>query len=149
MTVAAERLTFSVECRAAEDGPVLSGVVLAEGRAATGGRAEVFAPGAVTWPPDGIGIATEHYGRPEVRAVPTRDEGGRIRIEARATPALFAAVQSGKRYLSVEFYALRETRTAGGVREIQRALVDQAALVSNPEYAQATAEIRSRRKVYV
>ncbi|MDE0338421.1 MAG: hypothetical protein OXI80_12180, partial [Caldilineaceae bacterium] len=139
----------SVECRAAEDGPMLHGVVLAEGRAATGGRAELFAPGAVTWPPDGIGIAVEHHGRAEVRAVPTRDAEGRIRVQAPATPAIFQAVQSGRRWLSVEFYSLREARTAGGVREIQRALVDQAALVSHPEYAHAQAEVRARRRVFL
>ena len=37
---------------------------------------EVFAPGACVWPSDGIGIVTEHHGRPEVRAVPVRDAGG-------------------------------------------------------------------------
>ncbi|MCY4020168.1 MAG: hypothetical protein OXG39_12245 [Chloroflexi bacterium] len=145
----AERLTFAVECRASESGPMLHGVILAEGRAATGGRAEVFAPGSVAWPGDGIGILGEHYGEELARAVPTRDATGEIRVSAPASPAVMAAVQSGRRFLSVEFHALREVRTAGGVREIQRAFVDRAALVPSPEYAQATAEIRARRKVYV
>ena len=30
------------------------------------------------------------------------------------------------------------------MREIQRALVESAAMVSSPEYAQATAEVRAR-----
>ena len=33
-----------VELREADDGPMLRGVVLQEGRAARGGRAEVFTP---------------------------------------------------------------------------------------------------------
>ena len=46
----------------------------------------------------------------------------------------------------MEFHAIREVRTAGGVREIQRALVDAAAMVASPEYAQATSEVRSTRR---
>ena len=37
--------------------------------------------------------------------------------------------------------------TAAGVREIERATVDAAALVPSGEYAQATAEVRSKREV--
>ena len=45
-------------------------------------------------------------------------------------------------YLSVEFFPSVETRTAGGVREVERALLVNAALVAKPEYPQATAEVR-------
>ena len=131
-----------VECRASEAGPTLHGTVIQEGRAARGHRAEVFAPGAVCWPADGIGVSTEHLGAVETRAVPTREPDGRITITAPATPAIFAAVKGGKRYMSVEFQALREVRTAAGVREIERAIVDQAALTDRPEYHQTAAEVR-------
>ena len=146
-----ERLTFTVECRSSEDGPMLRGVILAEGRAARGGRAEVFAPGALLWPDSGIAIRTEHRGRAEVSTVPTREPGGEIRISAPATPAIVAAVKAGRGHMSVEFHALREVRTAGGVREIERAYCDAAALTDSPEYEQSAAEIRSknRRRVWL
>ena len=146
MAVKAERIAAGVECRASADGPMLRGVIVPEGRAATGGRAEVFAPGSVTWPPDGVAILDSHLGRELGRAVPVRDPNGEIRIETKATPAMFEAVQSGRDKLSVEFFALRESRTRGGVREIGRALVDRVALVTSGEYAQAVAEVRSRRR---
>ena len=77
--------------------------------------------------------------------MPSREPDGRIVIETRATPEVFAAVeQGGKRHLSIEFRSLRETRTAGGIREIQRAFVDAAALTTRPEYEQTMAEVRQR-----
>ena len=72
---------------------MLRGVILTEGRAASGGRAELFAPGSVVWPSDRIGILTEHRATGEVRAVPTRDQATvEIRVEARATDAIRRAV---------------------------------------------------------
>lgn len=109
----------------------------------------MFTPGSLVWPSDGIAILTEHHGRPETRAVPERAPNGEIRIAARATPAVFAAVNAGRRFMSVEFNALEETRTAGGVREIQRAMVSAAALTDSPEYQQARAELRDRDEVRV
>lgn len=145
-----EVITVAAECRASDDGPMLHGVILQEGRAATGGRAEVFAPGSVVWPASGVEVLTEHRGAAVATAVPTREANGEIRIALPAGPALFAAYQAGKRMLSVEFHSLSEARTAGGVRELRRALVDRVALVRAGEYDQARAEIRSpRRKVYL
>ena len=140
-----DKLTCNVEIREAEDGPRLHGTVLQEGRAAAGGRAEVFAPGSVAWPASGIAIRTEHRGRAEAHAIPERGPLGEIRISAPATDAIKAAVAAGKTAMSVEFVAVRESRTAAGVREIERALVDAAALTDDPEYQQATAEVRERR----
>ena len=132
-----------VELREADDGPpTLRGVVLQEGRAAAGGRAEVFAPLSVVWPHNGIALRGEHRGSELARAVPIRDADGSLRIETRATPAILTAYKT-RRYFSVEFHSLAEVRTAGGVREITRALVDAAAMVSSPEYSQATAEVRA------
>ena len=142
------RLTTScqIELRETEGRkPRLQGVIVQEGRAAAGGRSELFVPGSVTWPESGIAIRTEHRGVEEVRAVPVREPNGEIRISAVANAAIVAAVADGKDHLSVEFYALQEDRTAAGVREVLRALVDGAALTSEPEYKQASAEIRSRR----
>ena len=134
-----------VELREADDGPMLRGVVLQEGRAAHGGRAEVFSPLSVVWPSDGIALRGEHRGSELARVVPIRDADGSLRVETRATEAILTAYKT-RRYFSVEFHALAEVRTAGGVREIQRALLEAAAMVSSPEYSQATAEIRSKRR---
>ena len=144
--------TCQIELRETEGRkPRLQGVIVQEGRAAAGGRAELFVPGSITWPESGIAIRTEHRGSEEVRAVPVRDPNGEIRISAVATPAIVAAVADGKNRMSVEFYALQEHRTAAGVREVLRALVDGAAMTSSPEYEQASAEIRSirRRRVWL
>ena len=137
-------MRVSVEIR--EAGGQLHGVILQEGRAATGRRAEVFAPGSVTWPADGIEILTEHYGKAETRAFPHRDALGRIKVRAKATDAIRRALGDGKTYMSVEFRAMEERKTAGGVREILRAYVEGAALVDNPEYDSTAAEVRSRKR---
>ena len=78
--------------------------------------------------------------------MPVREPDGSIRIAVRATPAIAAAVKSGRDAMSVEFFPLREHRTAGGVREITRALVDGATLTDDPEYSQTGAELRKRRR---
>ena len=46
--------------------------------------------------------------------------------------------------MSVEFHALEEQTTAGGIREIRRAFVPDVALVDDPEYGQTAAELRQR-----
>ena len=138
-----------VELREAADGPMIRGVVLQEGRAAQGGRAELFSPFSVVWPSNGIALLGEHHGPELARAVPTRDADGSLRIETRATPDILTAYATRK-FFSVEFRAIAEIRTAGGVREIQRALVDAAALVASPEYPNVKAEVRaSRRRVWL
>ena len=135
---------LTVEVR--EEGGELHGVLVQEGRAASGGRAEVFAPGSITWPADGVGILTEHRGQPETRAFPHRDQLGKISIRAQATVAIRDAISAGKKYMSVEFRSLDERVTRGGVREILSAYVAAAALVTSPEYDSSAAELRQRKR---
>lgn len=135
------RLNFEIR----EDGGDLHGTIVQEGRAASGGRAEIFAPGSVQWPADGVAILTEHLGSAETRAYPHRDAMGRIKVRAKATDAIKRAIAAGKRFMSVEFRALEERQTPGGVREILRAFVSAAALVSSPEYDSTAAELRSKQ----
>ena len=125
------------------EGERLEGVILQEGRVGSS-RAEVFAPGALTWDADGIAIRTEHRGREIARAIPARHPNSEIRISLKVNPEIRAAFDAGKRFLSVEFHALAEQRTAANVREIARAYVEAAAMTDDPEYTQARAEIRSR-----
>lgn len=138
---------FEIEIRQeANREPTLHGVMLTEGRAASGGRKEVFAPGSVSWPSEGVEIAPSHKAASESRAHPVRGGNGELRITARATEALRSAVQAGAKFMSVEFHALEERTTEGGVREILRCLVMRAALVSNPEYDTTAAELRNKKR---
>ena len=125
-----------------QEGRELVGVILQEGRAATGGRAEVFTPGSVQWPADGIDLLPEHRADSEVKAIPERQPDGRISIRAAATDALRRAYAEGRKYLSIEFHAVSAVHTRGGVREIQKAMVLAAAMVRTPEYNMAVAELR-------
>ena len=141
------RRDFEVEVREAERPgyePTLRGTMLTEGRAASGGRREVFAPGSVEWPSEGVAVRTEHRGEAETRAQVIRQRDGRLTITGRATEAIQAAVAAGRRFMSVEFLAREERTTSGGVREILRAFVDAAALTARPEYDTTAAEVRSR-----
>ena len=149
------KIGFEVEVRESDKPgyePTLRGVMLQEGRAASGGRREVFTPGSVSWPHDGVAILTEHHGQSVVRGQVVRERDGRLTISARATDAIREAVKAGKRYMSVEFQAVEERTTSGGVREILKALVSAAALVVSPEYDVTTAEVRKsepRRRLWL
>ena len=79
--------------------------------------------------------------------MPTRQPDGTIQIAVAATPAIVAAVKEGRNAMSVEFTAIREVRTVAGVREIERAFVEGAALTpeSQSEYFQTSAELRTKR----
>ena len=144
-----EKLHCPVEVRESASGPMLHGVLLQEGRAASV-RPEVFAPGSLVWASEGVAIRAKHLGVEDARAVPTREANGEIRIAAPASPAIVAAFNEGRKFLSIEFHALQETRSAAGVREIQQAFLPGVALVADPEYIQATAEVRStRRRVWL
>ena len=90
-----------------------------------------------------------HHGTPETGAVPTREADGQIRIDAPATRRLFEAVHSGRRFMSVEFFALEERTTQTDVREVQQALVRGARVSDLPEYDSTAAEIREREPVRV
>ena len=150
MVSVSDRLSFEVEVReASRPGyePTLHGIMIQEGRAASGGRREVFAPGSVEWPSQGVAVLTEHRGRMETRGQVIRQRDGRLTLTARATDAIRTAVEAGKRFMSVEFRALDERTTKGGVREVLRAFVDAAALVAAPEYDTTAAEVRSERRM--
>lgn len=148
----ADRLEFEAEIREDLDrqspGRIV-GTMLTTGRVA-GDRPEVFAPGGVTWPSGGVALLMEHRGREVMRFTP-EVRGAEVRIDAPLPDtalgrALADEIRSGKRRgMSVEFHALRETRTQG-VREIERALVDGVIATDNPSYSQTRVEVRDRRR---
>lgn len=133
-----------LEIRASDEGEHLNGVILQEGRAGTS-RKELFTPQSLSWPAEGVPLRTTHLQGEVGRVVPTRHPGGEIRIRLKVTPEIRAAFSEGKQFLSAEFFALRESRSAG-IREIEHALLSGTAMVSSPEYKQATAEIRSTQR---
>ena len=140
-----EKLHCPVEVRESATGPQIVGCLIQEGRVASV-RAEVFAPNSLVWASDGIALRAKHLGAEDSRAIPTRETNGEIRIAAPASAALVAAFNEGRKFLSIEFHAVQETRSKSGVREIQQAFLPGAALVSDPEYVQARAEVRTRRR---
>ena len=119
--------------------------LIQEGRVASV-RREVFAPRSLEWSSEGVSLRVGHGGETEVRSLPSRLPDGTIRVSARATPAMIAAVERGDQGMSIEFYSLRESRNRSGVREIQSAFLSGAAIVKDPEYQQGRAEVRSRRR---
>ena len=118
---------------------------------------EVFAPGALRWPDNGIRIDLEHASSPArgsvqppiLRAVPVVD-GDEVRIDAplpnttaardlaelmRAEPPVYTG-------LSVEFHSLREHRQRGQ-RIVDDARLDGAALTDDPSYPSTSVEVRT------
>ena len=140
-----ETLNCPIEIREAKDGPMLHGTLIQEGRAASV-RAEVFAPLSLVWASEGVAVRAEHRGVEVTRAIPTRESNGEIRIATPAPPEIVAAYNEGRKFLSIEFHAVQESRSASGVREIQQAFLPGVALVESPEYIQATAEVRTRQR---
>ena len=140
----------AVEIREAADSPGrLTGTILETGRVASD-RREVFVPGSVQFPANGIRLLAEHRGRQIMRVEPVIT-GSEIRIDA-ALPdtslgrEVASEIRSGrKRGLSVEFFPTSEA-TVSGVREVRGALIDAAAVVVDGAYSQARVEVRERRR---
>ena len=151
-----------VELRAADVGGGspgrLVGVLMRYGDAGEHGR-EVFAPGALRWPTNGVRVDLEHASSPArgsvqppiMRVIPfVSDDGAEVRIDA-PLPDTAAArdlavlmrsdppVYSG---LSVEFHAARQSYT-GGRRVIAEALLKGAGLTDNASYPDTNVEVRS------
>ena len=146
-----ESVVVPVEVReATADTPArLTGVLLPIGRVAID-RQEVFTPGSVTFPSNGVRLLLEHRGREVCRFTPVEDAtAGEWRIDAELpdTPEgveAAALVKSGRRpALSVEMYVLADQRVSR-VREIRSALIEATALCREGCYGQARAELRSR-----
>ena len=125
----------------------LTGTLIQTGRVA-GDRREVFTPGSIRWPANGIRLLAEHRGRMVGRFQPIED-GSEIRIDYPLPDTALgrevaAEVRAGRKAgMSVEFFATDEAQVQG-VREVRGALVDAAAVVESPAYDQARVEVRGR-----
>ena len=143
-----------VECRADDSrtspGRIV-GTLIEQGRIATD-RREVFAPGSIKWPHNGMRLLDKHYGAQVMRFVPVED-GAALRIDAPLPDTALgrrvaAEIRSGaRRDLSIEFFATDESAVSG-VREIRSALVDAVALADSGTrvYEQARAEVRAKAR---
>ena len=112
-------------------------------------RAEMFAPGALSWPDGGIVLNEQHNRQaPIMRFTPTQD-GNEVRIDAalpdtsRGRDAATMIRNGTMTGLSIEFRARSEGR-ANGMREIRRAELKAAALVDLPSYG-TSVEVRDRK----
>ena len=156
----ADTFRAAVELRDGGDGSPgrLAGVLMRYGAPGQHGR-EVFAPGALRWPDNGIRIDLDHASSPVrgsvqppiMRAVPVvSDDGAEVRIDA-LLPDTQAArdlatlmrsdppVYSG---LSVEFHPRREHRD-GGRRVVDDAELRGTGLTDTPAYPDTTVEVRN------
>ena len=145
-----DEIRFSVELRDDEQrGPGrLVGTLLRYNERAKD-RPELFEPGSLSWPKDGIVLNRQHERRsPILRFVP-RVEGTEVRIDetlpdTQAGRDAAAEIRAGLfRGLSIEFKAVRQ-RIVGGVRRIAEAVLGGAGLVDNPSYA-TSVEIRKKK----
>ena len=141
------RHTFGVEIREAVPGRRrLHGVMVTEGRAATGGRRELFAPGSVSWPSEGVGISIGHHNQVETRAHAIRDRAGQIEVSGDATAAIVDRDRARAEPAQCGIPESRGTRHGGRVREILSAFVPRAALTDDPEYDTTAAEVRAKAR---
>ena len=147
--------TRSIEIRFESDPDRLSpgrliGVLMPYGQRAQD-RPEVFEPGSLHWPDDGILLREMHKREsPIARFTPEATETEvRVNISLPDTAAGRDAASNVKggvlRGLSVEFRSEQET-TRDGVRVIQRAALEGAGLVDSPAYAGAAVEARGKRR---
>lgn len=129
----------------------LTGVLMTYGERASD-RPEMFDPGALYFPPNGLLVNEQHNRQaPILRASPTVD-GKTVLIDspfpdtARGRDAATNLREGVLTGLSVEFFPEKET-TRGGLRVIQRAFVPRAGLVDAPSYTGSTAEVRDRQDI--
>ena len=113
-------------------------------------RSETFSSGSLSWPEDGIVLRRQHQrGAPIMRVTPEL-RGNQVVLDAQlpdtaAGRDAAAEVRGGLfRGLSVEFSATSQ-RFAGGVRQIQAALLKGAGLVDSPDYVGSRVEVRGRK----
>ncbi len=157
MKVESRAVEIRIEADAERRGPgVLAGVLMPYGQRAQD-RAEVFEPGSLHWPANGVLLREMHVrARPIARFVPEATEAEvRVSILLPDTTAgrdAAANVRAGVlKGLSVEFRSEKET-VRDGIRVIQRASLVGAGLVDSGAYAGATVEARhkaGRRRLWL
>ena len=128
--------------------PRLVGILLPFGQVAKD-RPELFEPGSLTWPTDGVVLNRQHQrSAPIMRVLPVV-EGDELRIDqplpdTQAGREAALEIRQGLfKGLSVEFRATAQTITSG-IRRITAAVLTGAGLVDSPAYEAATVEARAK-----
>ena len=140
-----DEIRCKVEVREIEGKPRLVGTLLPFNVRAKD-RPEMFLPGSVSWPEDGLVLNRQHQrGSPIMRITPTSSTAG-LTVDA-VIPDTSAGRDAAEEIrgglltgLSVEFRATAQT-IVGGVRKITAAVLSAAALVDSPSYP-APVEVR-------
>ena len=126
----------------------LVGTLLTYGERASD-RPEVFVPGSLTWPAEGIVLRRQHVRAAPIARVVPELRGNAIVVDV-PLPDTAAGrdaaeeIRSGlMRGLSIEFVA-HVQRFVGGVRQILRGELSGAGLVDNPSYEGAAVSVRHK-----
>ena len=126
----------------------LTGTLITEGEQASD-RREVFLPGALSWPSEGIVLRRQHNRDSPITMIQPRREGNKIIVDenlpdTQAGRDTAVEIRAGLfKGLSVEFVSKHEKFT-GGLRRIGGALLKGAGLVDTPSYSSALVSVRHK-----
>ena len=147
-----EEIRFEFEVRESESSPgQIVGTILTYGERARD-RAELFEPGALTWPDEGIVLNRQHRRDAPIMRIVPEVRGSAIVVDAPlpdTTAGRDAATEIRAklfRGLSVEFRAIRQSYV-DGIRRIQEAALGAVGLVDSPSYPNSLAEVHRSRRV--
>ena len=146
-----DEIRCSVELRADESMASpgrLTGVLMKYGERAAD-RREVFEPGSLSWPSNGVLLRRQHSREAPIARVIPETRGNEVVLDhplpdSSAGRDAALEVRNGTLpALSVEFRATGQ-RYVGGVRHISGALLTGAGLVDDPSYPGSRVEVRHR-----
>ena len=149
--------SFEVRLEAAPEGQGpgrLVGTLMHYGQRA-GDRQEVFQPGALHWPADGVVLRQMHDRSQPLARFQPKVEGELVKVDIplpktqRAADAVELVKSKVLRGLSVEFFPERE-RMDGSMRVIEKARLVGAGLVDDPSYpTKVEVRARPRRRLWL
>ena len=154
-----DEIRCELECRedeSRESPGRIFGTLLQYGRRARD-RAELFEPGALEWPKEGIILNRQHSrAAPIMRLIP-KVLGDTVVVDENlpdtaAGRDCFREIKQGLfRGLSIEFRAIKQS-FEGPLRRISQAALSGAAVVDSPSFAGSAVEVRQgekRRRVWL
>ena len=146
-----EHRTIEVRIETDEErrGPgVLRGVLLTYDEVASD-RAELFEPGSLSWPSNGIVLNEQHNRQAPITRVIPEVRGDKVVVDTalpdtqRARDLKTLIDNKTLTGMSVEFFAVNEEHR-NGVRRIQKAELVRGAVVDSASYKGSTVEVRDR-----
>ena len=146
-----DEIRMAVELRADESMSSpgrLTGTLMKYGERAAD-RAEIFEPGSLSWPSNGVLLRRQHSREAPIARVIPETRGNEVVLDhplpdSSAGRDAALEVRNGTLpALSVEFRATAQ-RYVAGVRRISSALLTGAGLVDDPSYPGSHVEVRNR-----